>query len=63
MQKELAHLTDLEAAAELAQLSKRLKELEIAYHTYDAPLVSDGEYDALKRRNEELERLFPHLMR
>lgn len=63
MQKELAYLTDLEAAAELAQLSKRLKELEIAYHTYDAPLVSDGEYDALKRRNEELERLFPHLMR
>lgn len=57
------HLTDLEVAAELAELSKRLKELEIAYHTYDAPLVSDAEYDALKRRNEELELAYPHLMR
>ena len=63
MQKELMHLTDLEVVAELAELSKRLKELEIAYHTYDAPLVSDAEYDALKRRNEELERAFPHLVR
>ena len=63
MQKELGTLTELEAASELAELAKRLKELEIAYHTYDAPLVSDAEYDTLKRRNEELERLFPHLMR
>ena len=63
MQKEPRELTELEAAAELAELAKRLKELEIAYHTYDAPLVSDAEYDALKRRNEQLELCFPHLMR
>ena len=63
MQQNPEFLTELEAVAELAQLAKRLKELEIAYHTYDAPLVSDGEYDALKRRNEDIERAFPHLVR
>ncbi len=63
MQKNPKQLTDLEAAAELADLAKRLKELEEAYHTYDAPLVSDAEYDSLKRYNEEIERLFPHLVR
>ena len=56
-------LTDLEAAAELAFLAKRMAELDKAYYQADAPLVSDAEYDALKRRNEAIEARFPHLVR
>lgn len=56
-------LTDLEAAAELAFLAKRMAELDKAYYQADDPLVSDAEYDALKRRNEEIEARFPHLVR
>lgn len=56
-------LTDLEAAAELAFLAKRMAELDKAYYQADDPLVSDAEYDALKRRNEAIEALFPHLVR
>lgn len=56
-------LTDLEAAAELAFLAKRMAELDKAYYQADDPLVSDAEYDALKRRNEAIESRFPHLVR
>ena len=43
------------AKKELAFLAKRLQELDDAYYQNDAPLVTDAQYDALKRRNEELE--------
>ncbi len=56
-------LTDLEAAAELTFLAKRMAELDKAYYQADDPLVSDAEYDALKRRNEAIEARFPHLVR
>lgn len=56
-------LTELEAASELAYLAKKINELNKAYYLNDAPLVTDAEYDELKRRNEEIEKLFPHLVR
>lgn len=59
----VSSLTDLEAAAELAFLAKRMAELDKAYYQADDPLVSDAEYDALKRRNEAIEARFPHLVR
>ncbi len=59
----VSRLTDLEAAAELAFLAKRMAELDKAYYQADDPLVSDAEYDALKKRNEDIERAFPHLVR
>ena len=33
------------------------------YHAEDVPEISDAEYDALVRRNNELEAAFPHLVR
>lgn len=63
MQKEPEQLTRDEAAAELELLAKRLRDLDIAYHRNDMPLVSDADYDALKRRNEKIESLFPDLIR
>lgn len=63
MQKTPEELTRSEAEQELAYLANRLKELDNAYHTLDAPLLSDAEYDALKRRNEQIEGLFPDLIR
>lgn len=62
-EKPVSALTDLEAAAELAFLAKRMAELDKAYYQADDPLVSDAEYDALKRRNEAIEARFPHLVR
>lgn len=62
MQKEVGALTREEAGAELAFLARRLQELDEAYHTADAPLVSDAEYDTLRRRNEAIEARFPDLI-
>lgn len=62
MFKEISTLTRSEAEAELKALATRLIELDTAYHQYDAPLVSDAEYDALRRRNEALEAAFPDLI-
>jgi DNA ligase (NAD+) len=56
-------MTEAEAAAELAQLATEIARLDRAYHEHDAPLVTDAEYDALRRRNSELEALFPALVR
>ena len=59
----MPHLTNLEAAAELANLAREIAAHDVAYHQLDAPKISDAEYDALRQRNAELEALFPHLVR
>ncbi len=56
-------LTIDEARAELERLSGLLAEANQAYHTDDAPEISDAEYDHLKRRNAEIEARFPDLKR
>ncbi|MBO6865655.1 MAG: NAD-dependent DNA ligase LigA [Thalassococcus sp.] len=56
-------LTIDEARAELERLSGLLAEANQAYHTEDAPEISDAEYDRLKRRNAEIEARFPDLKR
>jgi DNA ligase (NAD+) len=56
-------LTEADARAELARLAKAIAEANRAYHTLDAPEISDAEYDALKRRNAAIEARFPQLMR
>ncbi|MDM8167835.1 NAD-dependent DNA ligase LigA [Roseovarius sp.] len=56
-------LTEAQATEELADLAQRLAEANTAYHTEDAPAITDAEYDALKSRNAAIEARFPHLKR
>ena len=56
-------LTKAQAGAELARLSTMLVAANQAYHTLDAPDLSDADYDALKRRNAAIEARFPELKR
>jgi len=56
-------LSPLEASAELAALAKAIAEHDLAYHQRDSPVISDADYDALKRRNDAIEALFPGLVR
>jgi len=56
-------LTASEAEAELQRLAKEIAFHDERYHAEDAPLISDAEYDALRRRNAEIEVRFPELIR
>ncbi|WP_293860142.1 NAD-dependent DNA ligase LigA [Sphingomonas sp. SCN 67-18] len=56
-------MTGEEAAAEMEWLAKEIARHNALYHTDDAPEISDADYDALVRRNAELEAEFPHLVR
>ena len=47
---------------ELQELADKLERYDKAYHQEDAPLVTDAEYDALRRRAEKLEAEYPHLI-
>ena len=58
-----ADLTEAEALEELTALADEIAAHDIRYHRDDAPLISDADYDALKRRNSEIEARFPHLVR
>ena len=62
-QIEVEALTKAQAETELARLAEVLNEANTAYHTEDAPEISDADYDALKRRNAAIEVRFPDLKR
>ncbi|MGI3167847.1 NAD-dependent DNA ligase LigA [Pseudooceanicola sp. C21-150M6] len=51
------------AEAELARLAEFLAKANKAYHSDDAPEISDAEYDAAKQRNLAIETAFPDLKR
>ncbi len=62
-EKDVEELTRAEAMAELARLADAIGRANRAYHAEDAPEISDAEYDALKRRNAQIEARFPDLKR
>ena len=60
---DTASMTDVEAAAELDELAKTIAHHNQRYHGDDDPEIDDAAFDALMRRNLELEEAFPHLVR
>jgi DNA ligase (NAD+) len=56
-------VTEADAANRLMRLAKEIARHNHAYHSQDAPTISDAEYDALVRENNVLESEFPNLIR
>jgi DNA ligase (NAD+) len=65
MANEIAveELSNQQASAELSRLAKELSKANRLYYTQDAPTITDAQYDALKKRNSEIEKKFPELKR
>ncbi|MDQ0471621.1 NAD-dependent DNA ligase LigA [Labrys wisconsinensis] len=59
--KPIDTLTADEATAEHEALGRAIAEADRLYHGEDAPVLSDAEYDALRRRYNEIEARFPEL--
>ena len=57
----VGELTKDQALAELLRLKSVLEKANHAYHSEDDPEISDAQYDALKRRNLDIEQRFPEL--
>jgi len=56
-------LTEDQARKELARLVTEIRLADASYYGDDNPHLSDADYDALRRRNLEIETRFPHLKR
>lgn len=61
-EKPVDSLSESEAASELKRLAAEIAEHDRRYHTEDAPVITDAEYDALTQRNLAIEQRFPALV-
>jgi DNA ligase (NAD+) len=61
--KAVEDLSEAEAKRELARLAREIAEHDRHYYLEDTPAISDGDYDALRRRNLAIEARFPALKR
>lgn len=59
----VAELDEGGARSELARLAMEISFHDQKYHGEDSPLVSDADYDALRRRNDAVEARFPDFVR
>ena len=46
----------------LRKLSRLIKKHNVHYHQNDRPKITDAEYDSLVKENNDLEKLYPHLI-
>ena len=60
---DVKDLSKEQATEELKRIAEETAKADVAYYQNDAPFLTDAEYDALKRRNEEIEKRFPDLVR
>jgi DNA ligase (NAD+) len=56
-----AKLSLAEAETKIAKLAARMREADAAYYQNDAPIMSDGDYDALRLEVEAIVARFPEL--
>ena len=61
--KAVPALSEAEAREELGRLAAAIADADRAYHVEDAPILTDPEYDTLRRRNAAIEERFPELKR
>ncbi|MFO1189139.1 MAG: NAD-dependent DNA ligase LigA [Alphaproteobacteria bacterium] len=61
--KPAADLSADEAAAELDRLGAEIRHHDTLYYEKSAPEISDADYDALRRRLDDIEARFPRLVR
>ncbi len=61
--KPVDDLTEAEAGNELARLALEIRRHDALYYQNSAPEISDGDYDALRQRNDAIEARFPALAR
>lgn len=61
--KPADQLTFEEAAEELERLAVEIARHDRLYYQKDAPEISDAAYDAMVRRNNEIEKRYPELVR
>ena len=56
-------MTEEDVKKRLAQLAMEIKAADEQYYQDDAPVLTDAQYDALRRENNALESAYPHLIR
>ncbi|MEE2980179.1 MAG: NAD-dependent DNA ligase LigA, partial [Pseudomonadota bacterium] len=63
MADDIATMTAPQATEELKRLAREIAYHDRLYHGDDNPEISDGAYDALRRRNDAIEARFPDSVR
>lgn len=61
--KDIEELSEVEATAELDHLAHEIALHDKRYYQDDQPIISDADYDDLRKRNIAIEERFPQLIR